>query len=51
VPRVIYVNARQPAEDGSWHRIVRNLPRGAPCLHLYELTMTERDFITQSRVI
>jgi len=50
VPRVFYVNAREPAVDGSWHKIVRLLPRGTPCLNLYEIVMTEMDFLDRSKV-
>jgi DNA polymerase epsilon subunit 1 len=50
VPRTIYVNTRVPNLSASEHgrRVERILPRGRPCLNLYELTMDEYEFIDHS---
>ena len=48
VPRVVYVNARHPMREleasGSASKVVRTLPRGRPCLHLYEYNMSESEW-------
>ena len=50
VHRVLYLNARTPAHSSSWREIKRVLPRGSPCMNLYELTMDETEYIARSQV-
>lgn len=51
VPRTIYVNTRVPnnAFSDNGRRVDRLLPRGRPCLNLYEITMEETDFQDNSK--
>ncbi len=46
VPRVIYVNTRTPndAASANGRKVERLLPRGRPCLNLYELSMSEKEY-------
>ncbi|KAL1527844.1 hypothetical protein AB1Y20_009223 [Prymnesium parvum] len=46
VPRTIYVNMKEPVEKPGWEKVSRSLPHGASPLCLYEITMSESDFIT-----
>jgi hypothetical protein len=43
VPRVIFVNARSEIPDNG-RKIQRLLPRGRPCLNLYEVSMSEGEY-------
>ena len=49
VPRRFYINSRTPDQASSWPRVTRHLPRSQPCLNLYEVTMTEREFRDKQR--
>jgi len=48
VPRVLYVNSRRELPDNG-KRIQRLLPRGRPCLNLYEISMPESDYIAHEK--
>eukprot|EP01134_Creolimax_fragrantissima_P001067 CFRG1067T1 len=41
VPRVFYVNTRNEDNSRKWPKVTRTLPRGRPCLHLYEFSQSE----------
>ncbi len=48
VPRVVYVNMRTP-RDSLGRRVERLLPRGRPCLNLYEVKLPESEWEEQSK--
>lgn len=45
VPRVIYVNCREPCDFPGWAKVSRSLPRGLQPLYMYEVSMSEADFL------
>ena len=53
VPRVVYVNSRLAMPEleasSSATKVVRTLPRGRPCLNLYEYSMSEREWVENEK--
>jgi DNA polymerase epsilon subunit 1 len=53
VPRQFYLNLRTPPEKGTFNRrysaqpLVRTLPRNHPCLHLFQVTVDEDDYVQE----
>ena len=47
VPRVFYLNTHRPNTEGerAGRKVERILPHGRPCLNLYEMTMSESEFV------
>ena len=49
VDRRFFVNLRVPDPDPTRRKSSRTLPRSHPCLHLYEVVMTEHEYISNQR--
>ena len=49
MPRVIYINCRTRSSESFGEKfgrkVEKTLPRGRPCLNLYEVELSEQDFI------
>jgi len=48
VPRQLYVNMRASHDSLGWVKVSRALPRGAPSLFMYEVSMREDEFVRSS---
>ncbi|KAL6048727.1 DNA polymerase epsilon catalytic subunit [Balamuthia mandrillaris] len=51
VPRTFYVNSRQPHSGDSvqlGRKVEKHLPRSRPCLNLYEITLSEKNYLSNA---